>query len=37
MTVSQSPACDFSVSDEQKAVFRASVSDCSLCDSYADD
>ena len=28
-----SPACDFSVSDEQKAVFLVSVLDCSECDS----
>ena len=28
---------DFSVSDEQKAVFLVSVSDCSECDSYAGD
>ena len=34
MTVGQSPAYDFSVSDEQKAVFLVSVSDCSECDSY---
>ena len=30
---SPSPACDFSVSDEQKAVFLLSVLDCSECDS----
>ena len=28
-----SPTCDFSVSDEQKAVFHVSVLDCSGCDS----
>ena len=28
-----SPACDFSVSDEQEAVFHAYVLDCSECDS----
>ena len=28
-----SPACEFSVSDEQKAVFLVSVLDCSECDS----
>ena len=37
VTVGQSPAYDFSVSDEQKAVFLVSVSDCSECDSYAGD
>ena len=37
VTVGQSLAYDFSVSDEQKAVFLASVSDCSECDSYAGD
>ena len=37
VTVGQSPAYDFSVSDEQKAVFLVSVSDCSLSDSYAGD
>ena len=33
VTVGHSPAYDFSVSDEQKAVFLVSVSDCSVCDS----
>ena len=33
----QSPAYDFSVSDEQKAVFLVSLSDCSECDSHAGD
>ena len=37
VTVGQSPAYDFSVSDEEKAVFLVSFSDCSLCDSYAGD
>ena len=37
VTVGQSPAYDFSVSDEQKAVFLVSFSDCSECDSYAGD
>ena len=37
VTVGQSPAHDFSVSDEQKAVFLVSVSDCSVCDSCAGD
>ena len=37
VTVGQSPAYDFSVSDEQKAVFLVSVSDCSECDSCASD
>ena len=37
VTLGQSPAYDFSVSDEQKAVFLVSVSDCSECDSYAGD
>ena len=37
VTVGQSPAYDFSVSDEQKGVFLVSVSDCSECDSYAGD
>ena len=37
VAVGQSPAYDFSVSDEQKAVFLVSVSDRSLCDSYAGD
>ena len=37
VTVGQSPAYDFSVSDEQKAVFLVSVSNCSECDSYAGD
>ena len=37
VTVGQSPAYDFSVSDEQKAVFPVSVSDCSVCDSCAGD
>ena len=37
VTVGQSPAYDFSVSDEQKAVFLVSVSDCSECDSCAGD
>ena len=37
MTVGQSPAYDFSVSDEQKAVFLVSVSDFSECDSCAGD
>ena len=32
VAVGQSPAYDFSVSDEQKAVFLVSVSDCSECD-----
>ena len=32
MTVGQSSAYDFSVSDEPKAVFLVSVSDCSECD-----
>ena len=31
--VGQSPAYDFSVFDEQKAVFLVSVLDCSECDS----
>ena len=35
VTVGQSPAYDFSVSDQQKAVFLVSVSDCSVCDSCA--
>ena len=33
VAVGQSPAYDFSVSDEQKAVFLVSVSDCSECHS----
>ena len=33
VAVGQSPAYDFSVFDEQKAVFLVSVSDCSECDS----
>ena len=37
VTVGQSSAYDFSVSDEQKAVFLVSVSDFSECDSYAGD
>ena len=37
VTIGQSPAYDFSVSDEQTAVFLVSVSDCSECDSYAGD
>ena len=37
VTVGQSPAYDCSVSDEQKAVFLASISDCSVCDSCAGD
>ena len=37
VTVGLSPAFDFSVSDEQKAVFLVSVSDCSECDSCAGD
>ena len=37
VTVGQSPAYDFSVSDEQKAVFLVSIFDCSECDSYAGD
>ena len=37
VTVGQSPAYDFSVSDEQTAVFLVSVSDCSVCDSCAGD
>ena len=37
VTVGQSPAYDFSVSDEQKAVFLVSLSDCSECDSCAGD
>ena len=37
VTVSESPAYDFSVSDEQKAVFPVSVSDCSECDLCAGD
>ena len=37
VTVGQSPAYDFSVSDEQKAVFLVSVSVCSVCDSCAGD
>ena len=37
VTVGQSPAYDFSVFDEQKAVFLVSVSDCSGCDSCAGD
>ena len=32
VAVGQSPACDFSVFDEQKPVFLVSVSDCSECD-----
>ena len=35
--VGQSPAYDSSVSDEQKAVFLVSVSDCSVCDSCTGD
>ena len=35
VTAGQSPAYDFSVSDEQKGVFLVSVSDCSECKSYA--
>ena len=31
VTIEQSPAYDFSVSDEQKAGFLVSVSDCSEC------
>ena len=37
VTVGQSPAYDFSVSDEQKAIFLVSVLDCSECDSYTGD
>ena len=37
VTVGQSPAYDFSVADEQKAVFLVSVLDCSVCDSCAGD
>ena len=37
VTVGQSPAYDSGVSDEQKAVFLVSVSDCSECDPYAGD
>ena len=37
VTVGQSPAYDFSVSNEQKGVFLVSVSDCSVCDSCAGD
>ena len=37
LMVGQSPAYDFSVSDEQKALFLASVSDCSEWDSCAGD
>ena len=37
VTVGQSPVYEFSVSDEQKAVFLVSVSDCSVCDSCAGD
>ena len=37
VTIGQSPAYDFSVSDEQNAVLLVSVSDCSECDSYAGD
>ena len=37
MTVGQSPAYDFSVFDEQKALLLVSVSDISECDSYAGD
>ena len=33
VAVGQSPAYDFSVPDEQKAVFLVTVSDCSECDS----
>ena len=33
MAVGQSSACDFSVFDEQKAVFLVSVSNCSEFDS----
>ena len=36
-TVGQSPAYDFSVSNEQKAVLLVSVSGCSECDSCAGD
>ena len=37
VTVGQSPAYDFSVSDEQQTVFLVSVSDCSVRDSCAGD
>ena len=37
VTVGQSPAYDFSVSDEQICAALVSVFDCSECDSYADD
>ena len=37
VTVGQSLAYDFSVSEKQKAVFLVSVSDCSVCDSCAGD
>ena len=37
VTVGQSSAYDFSVSDEQKADFPVSVSDCSECDSCGGD